>query len=121
EKLDPRTQTEFQCIELEHIEQEIGLINGYANSKELSSIKNKFQVGDTLFGKLRPYLKKFWLAEFAGGCSSEIWVLRSNPEVMDSKYLFYFVQTHRFIQVANVTSGSKMPRADWNFVSNYPF
>ncbi len=121
EKLDPKTQKEFQCIELEHIEQEIGLINGYANSKELSSIKNKFQVGDTLFGKLRPYLKKYWLAEFEGGCSSEIWVLRSNPDVMDSKYLFYLVQTHRFIQVTNVTSGSKMPRADWSFVSNFPF
>lgn len=121
EKLDPKTHAEFRCVELEHIEQDVGWINGYANSNNLSSVKNKFYVGDTLFGKLRPYLKKYWHAEFDGGCSSEIWVLRANQSLMDSKYLFYFVQSNRFIQATNVTSGSKMPRADWSFVSNLPF
>lgn len=31
------------------------------------------------------------------------------------------IQTHRFDQIANVSSGTKMPRADWGFISKYPF
>ncbi|WP_339700882.1 restriction endonuclease subunit S [Algoriphagus aquimarinus] len=121
DKLDPKVQKDFLCIELENIEQELGLINGFAISKGLSSTKNRFKKSDTLFGKLRPYLKKYWYAEFDGGCSSEIWVLRAKREIINPKYLFYFVQCHRFIQATNVTSGSKMPRADWSFVSTFPF
>ncbi|MPM91090.1 hypothetical protein SDC9_138216 [bioreactor metagenome] len=39
----------------------------------------------------------------------------------NNDYLFRLIQTHKFIQVANVSSGSKMPRADWNYVSSFPF
>ena len=31
------------------------------------------------------------------------------------------VQTEKFNQIANVSSGSKMPRADWNYMSEIPF
>ncbi|RQN22590.1 restriction endonuclease subunit S, partial [Clostridium perfringens] len=67
----------YKCIELEHIAQEDGRILGYVNSKEQNSIKNKFDSGDILFGKLRPYLKKYWISNFEGVCSSEIWVLKA--------------------------------------------
>jgi type I restriction enzyme S subunit len=38
-------------------------------------ISNSFSCGDVLFGKLRPYLAKSWLANFSGICSSELLVL----------------------------------------------
>jgi type I restriction enzyme, S subunit len=31
------------------------------------------------------------------------------------------VQAERFVTATCVTSGSKMPRADWNFVAKIPF
>ena len=74
------------------------------------SNKNLFNVGDVLFGKLRPYLKKFWLAKFNGACSTEIFVL--NGIRISNNYLFFVVQTEKFIEIALVSSGSKMPRSD---------
>lgn len=58
---------------------------------------------------------------FDGVCSSEIWVSKPNSRKCSSRYLFYIVQTDKFIAVSNKTSGSKMPRADWEVVSQYPF
>ncbi len=120
-KYNPNSMQNYPCIELENIEQETGVINGYFNSIEQKSIKNKFNTGQILFGKLRPYLKKYWLAEFEGVCSSEIWVLSPKNEYILNEYLYRLVQSEKFIQIANVSSGSKMPRADWEYISNYPF
>jgi len=82
-------------------------------------ISNSFNEGDVLFGKLRPYLAKSWLAAFAGICSSEFLVLRSN--LAHPKYLNYFMLTDEFIeQVNSSTYGSKMPRASWDFIGLLP-
>ncbi len=121
-RVNPQTSDKnYRCIELEHINQGLGSINGNVNSKDQRSIKNFFSEGEVLFGKLRPYLKKYWISNFEGVCSSEIWVLRPKNNKLYNKYLFYIVQQHRFIQISNVTSGSKMPRADWDYVGKYPF
>ncbi len=108
-----------KCVELEHLSQETGKLLGYTNSSGQQSIKNSFEEGQILFGKLRPYLKKFWEAEFDGVCSSEIWVMSGKKVKND--FLFYLIQTEKFNQIANVSSGSKMPRADWTYMSEIPF
>ncbi|MFH0843708.1 MAG: restriction endonuclease subunit S [Bacteroidota bacterium] len=121
EKFDPeKNQTSRECIELEHLEQSTGRLLGSVNSSSQKSSKNVFYKGDILFGKLRPYLKKYWLAEFDGVCSSEIWVLIPKKNRTTQRYLFYLIQSDQFVQAANVSSGSKMPRADWNFIINCP-
>lgn len=121
EKFNPSSNNiSLPCLELEHFEQESGRINGWVSSSKQKSIKNVFYKGDVLFGKLRPYLKKYWLAEFDGVCSSEVWVLTPKNNRISNEYLFNIIQTNDFIQAANVSSGSKMPRSDWNFISNFP-
>jgi type I restriction enzyme S subunit len=121
EKLNPLIDNEDRpCIELEHIESGSGRLLDWTKSSGQKSIKNVFYKGDILFGKLRPYLRKYWLAEFNGVCSSEIWVLMPKISKVDPKYFFYRIQNHDFIMTTNVSSGSKMPRADWNFIINYP-
>jgi len=122
EKFNPETSNEIKhCLELEHFEQVTGKINGFVPSSEQKSIKNVFYKGDVLFGKLRPYLRKYWLAEFDGVCSSEVWVLKPKSKDISNEYLFNLIQTNDFIQAANVSSGSKMPRADWDYIVNFPF
>jgi type I restriction enzyme, S subunit len=111
----------FRCVELEHLSQETGKIFGYTTSDQQKSIKNAFKAGQVLFGKLRPYLRKYAYTEFDGVCSSEIWVLNGKKTLCNNLYLFYLVQTDRFTSVANVTSGTKMPRADWEYVSEAIF
>ena len=118
DKYNPLIQKEFKdCIEMENIEQNSGSINGMSDISKLLSIKNKFEKGDVLYGKLRPYLRKYWLAQFNGVCSTEIWVLKHDDSV-NSKYLFYLFQTELINKIANLSSGTKMPRADWSLMQN---
>lgn len=83
-------------------------------------ISNTFNKGDILFGKLRPYLAKCWLADFSGICSSEFLVLRSKNK-LSPIFLNLFLLTDQFIdQVNSSTYGSKMPRANWEFIGDLP-
>lgn len=116
-KLSPENaNVDLRCIELEHISQTTGQLLGYVDASKQKSLKSQFSEGDVLFGKLRPYLRKYLKAPFDGVCSTEIWVLRGRK--VSNDYLFYFVQAERFLTVANISSGSKMPRADWDVVAS---
>lgn len=82
-------------------------------------LSTSFLKGDVLFGKLRPYLAKSWLAEFPGICSTEFLVLRSKN--VSPRFLHYYTLTDEFInQVDASTYGSKMPRASWDFIGLMP-
>ena len=120
-KYDPKKSTDcFPCIELEHIAQETGQLTGNVPASNLGSTKNKFKAGDVIFGKLRPYLRKYAQPNFDGVCSSEIWVFSPTKKIINP-YLFQLVQTNQFISEANKSAGSKMPRADWGVVSEMVF
>lgn len=119
-RLDPRKLHNARpCIELEHIEAESGRLLGSVSSDELKSIKAKFRSGDILFGKLRPYLRKYLAPDFEGVCSTEIWVLCADTAHLRSDYLHCIVQSDGFITEAEKSAGSKMPRSDWNVVAEY--
>jgi len=109
----------IECIELEHIESETGRLLGTSDGSCSASIKNVFQKGDVLFGKLRPYLKKHYRPDFDGVCSSEIWVLSGKG--ISIGFLYYLTQTSWFLDLANQSSGSKMPRADWSVLEKGRF
>ncbi len=77
-----------------------------------------FQVDDILFGKLRPYLAKVYKAEFAGQSVGDIYVFRAKTNHV-SNYLKYVFISDFFISVVDgSTYGAKMPRANWDFISN---
>lgn len=78
---------------------------------------NIFLKGDILFGKLRPYLAKVYLAEFQGCCSSELLVYRSKNQ--NKKYLQRLLIAKGFIDLIDAsTYGAKMPRANSLFIGN---
>ena len=122
QKINPRTSKEsLFCVELEHIEQGTGRLVGSTETDNIVSIKSVFRKGDVLFGKLRAYLRKYWLADRDGVCTTEIWPLIPNPGVVVKDYLFQLVQTDGFIETASIAYGTHMPRTDWNVVKNYEF
>ena len=83
------------------------------------SLSNGFERGDVLFGKLRPYLAKAWVAEFAGRCTTEALVMR--PISVDPRFLVSICLSSWFIGAADAsTFGSKMPRAEWDSIGNIP-
>jgi type I restriction enzyme, S subunit len=119
EKFNPIGAENAKYIALEHIEQGTGRINGIGNSDETTSIKAKFKKGDILFGKLRPYLKKIWLADFNGVCATEILPLFVKYNY-NSKFCFYVIQQDKFIEYTNQSSfGTKMPRTSWNYMREF--
>ena len=115
QKFNPKNSIHKICIELEHISSETGKLLGFVDSINQESIKNIFKKNQIIYGKLRPYLRKFWFAKFNGVCSSEFWVI--NGKNVENKYLYFLIQTEKFHQIANVSFGSKMPRADWSYLS----
>lgn len=70
---------------------------------------SRFEHGDVLFGKLRPYLAKVARPTFSGVCSTELVVLR--PREVLPEFLQYQLLTPAFINEVNSwTVGTKMPR-----------
>ena len=116
EKYDPKCNAHAVCIELEHIEQETGRIIGSTCADYQNSIKTVCKPGDVMFGKLRPYLRKYAFVQKECVCSSEIWSLIPT-DIVIPKYLFYLIQSEAFMKVANVSSGTKMPRAEWSTIA----
>lgn len=106
-------------IEFEDIVSGEGCLNKDVYQKDCRKYGKIFREGDILFGKLRPYLKNILLAEFRGIAIGDFWILR--PCDNDSKFIYNLVNSEAFMRVANVSSGSKMPRADWNLVSSTMF
>jgi len=72
-----------------------------------------------LFGKLRAYLRKYWLADRSGVCSTEIWALVANRNLIAPSFLIQIVTLNSFIDVASTSYGTHMPRSDWNVVKNF--
>ncbi|TDH62939.1 restriction endonuclease subunit S [Dankookia rubra] len=96
-----------------------GAAEGEFVSTSGESLSALFEEGDILFGKLRPYLAKAWIAEFNGRCSTELLPLR--PEKIHPRFGLYIVLSQQFIDAVDAsTFGSKMPRADWEFIGNLP-
>ena len=120
QKFNPEVEIDdFPCIELEHLEQGTGVVLGVVSAKGQKSIKTRFEKGNVLFGKLRPYLRKYTLAKFNGVCSSEIWVFVGVK--VCNEYLYYLIQSDDFMNAVDSTSGSKMPRAEWDMLKSMEF
>lgn len=103
-------------VALEHIEEGSLCLLGVGDGSEVTSAKSEFRSGDILFGKLRPYFRKVIRPRFDGVCSTDIWVVRAVDGV-DQGFLYYWMASKDFVDAATRGStGTKMPRADWDFV-----
>lgn len=111
EKTD-EASAEEDYLELEDVESGTGRILSRRNTLEVESAVTLFKKGDVLFGKLRPYLEKYYQAEFDGKCTGEI--LAFKPERIASRFLFHCVASRWFIERCNALAyGAKMPRVSW--------
>ncbi|MHB8345989.1 MAG: restriction endonuclease subunit S [Acidiferrobacterales bacterium] len=104
-----------EYLGLEQFESWTGGLSGVALAQAPEGNANVFQPGDVLFGKLRPYLAKGWVADRDGYSTTESLVLR--PLDADPRFVRYCLLTREVISaVDGSTYGTKMPRADWSFV-----
>ena len=109
----PANDGDTPYIGLEHLAQGFPAFVGRGTESEVKSSKTAFKVGDILFGKLRPYLRKGAQADFDGVCSTDILVFRTSP-LCESEFLKFVIHSDEFIAYAkSTTSGVQHPRTSW--------
>ena len=106
-------------VEYEDIISGTGRLNKDIFAKESDKTGIVFHKGDVLYGKLRPYLQNWLLPSFNGLAVGDFWVLQ--PQNADSSFLYRLIQSRQFDEVANQSTGTKMPRSDWKLVSKTEF
>ena len=111
--------SDIPSVEYEDVIAEEGQLNKDICSKEVVKTGIAFDGSQVLYGKLRPYLHNWLNPDFKGVAVGDWWVLK--PINMDKNFLYRLIQTQKFDNIANQSSGSKMPRADWNLITNSEF
>ena len=72
---------------------------------------NVFDDGNVLYSKLRPYLNKVICPTEPGIATTELVPLRPRKDLLDRRYLTYYLRSNHFLGFANVAvAGVKMPR-----------
>ena len=95
-------------IGVEDLRQEFAGVNFDQNRRGNGTT---YQQGDTLMSNIRPYLKKTWLADCDGVCSSDVLVF--SPDTVAPDYLHRIISSEHFVSsVMSAAKGSKMPRGD---------
>lgn len=110
------TDTSWQ-IGLENVESWSGRF--VETESEFAGSGLEFVPNDILFGKLRPYLAKVYLAGHSGEAVGDFFVLR--PRMVLARYLHKYILSPSVIHTLNAsTIGAKMPRVSWEEMGSLP-
>lgn len=114
----------YECyVGLEHLEPGELRIRSRGNVADGVTFTSVFQPGQVLFGKRRAYQRKVAVADFAGVCSGDIYVLESKcTQTLLPELLPFICQTDAFFEHAVGTSaGSLSPRTNWTSLADFEF
>jgi len=117
-KADPRDEPETTYIGLEHIEPHTMRLIGSTTACEVRSASNRFETGDVLYSRLRPYLNKVIVAADSGLCSGELIVLIARPCV-DSAFLGHRLNATDFVNFTATLDTGDRPRVKWEQISEF--
>jgi type I restriction enzyme S subunit len=120
ENVKPVDSDRDRHVGLEHIAPE-EMYPDFENISNVKSTKRPFDEDEVLFAKLRPNLEKAAYANFSGLCSSDIFVLVPEDNILP-RFLYHRLNTKEAFDHARRTSaGTRMPRTSWNLLSNWEF
>ncbi|MBX5152056.1 restriction endonuclease subunit S [Rhizobium lentis] len=107
-------------VGLEHLPRRSTTLVEVGRAQDVTSSKLMFEAGDILFGKIRPYFHKVAHMPFSGVCSTDAICIRAAVP-KHTALILGLVSSDSFVAHAVATSnGTKMPRADWKVLKNYP-
>ena len=110
---------ESHYIALEHMPKRCIALTQWSNADGLASGKFKFEQGDILFGKLRPYFHKVGVAPLDGVCSTDIVVVQPKSNLW-SGFVLGHTSSAEFVAYTDATStGTRMPRTNWADMARY--
>lgn len=97
----------------ENIESGTRRLTFLKTAKELGMISGKylFEKGDVLYSKLRPYLRKVFVADFKGVCSADMYPICVNKAIADPSFFAWLLLSDDFTRYANEESmRARMPK-----------
>lgn len=106
----------FHYVGMENVEKRLGLLTDKpleATGQDIKSASVAVPKGYVIYGKLRPYLNKYWLNERYQGdviCSSEFLVFRPSEIVNLHYFLAILGSDYIQKQISGKLSGTRMPR-----------
>ena len=77
---------------------------------EIKSRSKKYVAGDVLYGRLRPYLRKVFLATAGGLCSTEFVVLKPKPVILPEVLRALLASEQIGTRIAHQQIGAALPR-----------
>ena len=107
-------------VGLENISQDTGRLVGDTvaeNPATIKSLKNEFEPGEILYGKLRPNLNKVWLSDRGGICSTDIYVIKpKQDDIVPELYAYIFRDRQFNDAVVSQVKGAQLPRVNWSAI-----
>ncbi len=81
----------------------------------------RYSQNDILIGNIRPYLKKIWQADCAGGTNGDVLVLHPTDSEVNARYLYQVLADDKFFEYnMQHAKGAKMPRGNKEKIMEYP-
>jgi type I restriction enzyme S subunit len=117
-RVSPMDVPTARYVGLEHIESQSMRLIGNGFAREIRSSAMQFSEGDVLYGKMRPYLNKVWVAEFDGLCSAEFLVFRKH-DGLNNQFLALCLNATDFVTFANGQVSGERPRVDFEKLSHF--
>ena len=119
---DPESDGYHRVVGLEHIDPGDLRVRRWGDISDGTTFTSLFRPGQVLFGKRRAYQRKVAIAEFAGVCSGDIYVLEPSSGRLMRELLPFICQTDAFFEHAIGTSaGSLSPRTNWKSLASFEF
>ena len=119
---DDPLAAELPFVGVENVAGGTGLLNFDTDSRvgDQKSTAFRFDPRHVLYGKLRPYLNKVAVPDFAGRCSTELVPLLPRDGV-DRDFLAHLLRRKETVEfvMASVT-GARMPRTDMKVLMSMP-
>lgn len=109
-------------LNLDRIESHTGRLLGkdLVSTSEVGSSTHRFDEGNVLYSKLRPYLNKVLLPDEPGICTSELIPLRPDRRLVTREYLAAYLRSPTFLHwVSQQVDGAKMPRVSMKALWNH--
>lgn len=115
---EQKRENGYKYIGMENIESGTGNLIGYGSTDNVLSSTFFFKKGEVLYGRLRPYLKKVYIAEFDGCCSTEIFPIKTNG-VLPGLIKYWFLTDEITNKINDTSAGCRMPRGNMNEVLQF--
>ena len=113
-KLRTEASESLTKIGLENIESKSGKFIETGTEFEGNGVA--FSTRNIVYGKLRPYLQKVWLAEFDGNAVGDFFVFETKKNAIPT-FIKYLMLSDGFTKEADgSTVGAKMPRVSSSFI-----